>query len=123
MNKYIIALLIGGLSASATAGEFIPYYGNNPFLFCTLGVPQDCWVPDQKEYGTYHKTGRHCFNPYSANLYSRVCPQAFPNGANGKPTGQESADQPKMPNPNLTPNPDIVPKANFVARDPADASP
>ena len=31
----------------------IPYYGNNPFLFCTLGVPTDCWAPINPATGTF----------------------------------------------------------------------
>jgi len=38
----LAALLFTGTSANAqSAGyyEFIPYYNNDPFTFCTLGVP------------------------------------------------------------------------------------
>lgn len=58
--------------------EFIPYYNNDPFTFCTVGVPQDCWAPISKELGTYTVTNQYCFNPVSAQLFARVCPKAFP---------------------------------------------
>ena len=80
-------MLAGLLSVASAAQaqtngyyEFIPYYSNNPFLFCTVGVPQDCWVPISKEYGTFSVTNPYCFNPYSAQLFARVCPKAFPLG-------------------------------------------
>lgn len=75
----LIALLMAiGTSASATPYyEFIPYYGNDPFVFCTLGVPQDCWVPIDPALGTFTVTYWSCFNPVSAALYTRVCPHAF----------------------------------------------
>lgn len=60
--------------------EFIPYYNNDPFTFCTVGVPQDCWTPISKEFGTFTVTNPYCFNAYSAQLFARVCPKAFPYG-------------------------------------------
>jgi len=77
-------LLVIGLMTAASFNalavayyEPIPYYGNNPFLFCTLGVPQDCWVPVNPATGTFTITNQYCFNPVSASLYVRVCPRAF----------------------------------------------
>jgi hypothetical protein len=69
-------------SPAQTGGyyEFIPYYGNNPFLFCTLGVPSDCWAPINPQTGTFTVTNPYCYNAYSALMYARVCPKAFPNG-------------------------------------------
>ncbi|MFC6839681.1 hypothetical protein [Xanthomonas theicola] len=80
------AFLLSGiaLSSSAQSGgyyEFIPYYNNNPFLFCTIGVPSDCWAPVNPATGTYTVTNPYCFNSYSALLYARVCPQGLSDGA------------------------------------------
>lgn len=84
MNKtFLKGLLFGVLlagSAGATARgyyEFIPYYGNDPFLFCTLGVPTDCWAPISAATGTFTVTNYYCFNAVSAAQFARVCPHAF----------------------------------------------
>lgn len=57
--------------------EPIPYYGDDPFLFCTFGVPADCWVPLNPATGTFVVWDDECFNPVSAAQYARVCPHAF----------------------------------------------
>lgn len=57
--------------------EYIPYYNNDPFNFCTHGVPEDCWEPVDPTTGTYAVTDEYCFNSVSASLYARVCPHAF----------------------------------------------
>ena len=84
MKKAILkGLLLGGLltcSAGAVARgyyEFIPCYGNDPFLFCTLGVPTDCWAPISAPTGTFAVTNYYCFNAVSAAQFARVCPHAF----------------------------------------------
>lgn len=127
-NVFLFALLFG-LSAGVAANEFIPYYGNNPFLFCQYGVPEDCWVPKHKETGEYRVTDRKCFKSWSANLYSRVCKQAFPNGAvdnsvpgEAKPLSSGSTNQLSTTDPNATANMPR-PVVRTLARDPADASP
>ena len=129
MKKIILTALILSLSAGVAAKEFIPYYGNNPFLFCQYGVPEDCWVPKHKETGEYRVTDRECFKPWSANLYSRICKQAFPGGAvdrstpgEAAPLSSASANQQSTTDPNATAN---LPRpvVRTLARDPADASP
>jgi len=129
MKKILLAAFLLGTSAVATATEFIPYYGNNPFLFCTYGVPEDCWVPKHKETGEYRVTDRECFKSWSADLYSRVCKQAFPNGAvdntppgETKPISSVSTNQYSATDPNATANLPR-PAVRSLARDPADASP
>jgi hypothetical protein len=80
MKKYLFGVLLGGISTGALAQAYyepIPYYGNNPFIFCTVGVPQDCWFPISKELGTFGISNHYCFNAYSALLFARVCPRAF----------------------------------------------
>jgi len=84
MKKAILkGLLLGGLltctGAAVARGyyEFIPYYGNDPFLFCTLGVPTDCWAPISAPTGTFTVTNYYCFNAVSAAQFARVCPHAF----------------------------------------------
>lgn len=86
MALLVLASVSGaGLAASAYPGYYepIPYYGNNPFLFCTLGVPQDCWAPVNPATGAFVVTNQYCFNAYSAAMYARVCPHAFPHGLTG----------------------------------------
>jgi len=90
--KILLAILL--LSASMTqahaqsgGGGFytpIPYYGNNPFLFCTLGVPTDCWAPINPATGTFTVTNPYCYNPVSSALYAKVCPHAFTTGVQGQ---------------------------------------
>lgn len=106
-NKTLLlaATLLTAGSAGAQSGgyyEFIPYYNNDPFTFCTFGVPQDCWAPISPQLGTFTVTNPYCFNPTSAQQYARVCPKAFTQA-----TGGQQADL-----------------ANSAPmRDPADASP
>lgn len=102
LSLLLIPIWLAASTAGAQSGgyyEFIPYYNNDPFTFCEIGVPEDCWAPISKELGTYTVTNQYCFNPVSAQLFARVCPKAFPMGA-------ASTSQ-------TTP----------MARDPADASP
>ena len=70
-----------------TKGMPIPYYGNNPYLFCTIGVPTDCWAPISPMTGAFTVTNPYCFNPVSAGLYATVCPQAFIGGGSASNLG------------------------------------
>lgn len=89
MKKTLLkTMLFGGLLTASTAAVAqgfympIPYYGNDPFIFCTFGVPSDCWLPLDPVTGAFTVTDPECFNPVSAALYARVCPMAFiPSGA------------------------------------------
>lgn len=91
MAALALAMLFAG-DASAAGGdcassnpcyEFIPYYNNDPFTFCTLGYPAHCWAPISPQLGTYTVTIPKCFNPVSAQLYARVCPKAFQPAGDG----------------------------------------
>ncbi|MFC3656607.1 hypothetical protein FZ025_21020 [Xanthomonas hyacinthi] len=80
------------MQSSAQSGGYyepIPYYNNNPFLFCTLGVPSDCWAPINPATGTFTVTNPYCYNAYSALMYARICPKAFPNGVQQGATGTQ----------------------------------
>jgi hypothetical protein len=96
MKKFILTALMFGFSSAAAAQYYepIPYYGNNPFIFCTVGVPQDCWAPISKELGTFTVTNYYCFNAYSALLFARVCPKAFALGAAKSVMSTSSARDP-----------------------------
>ncbi len=72
--------------------EFIPYYNNDPFTFCTLGVPQHCWAPISPQLGTYTVTIPKCFNPVSAQQYARVCPKAFQPASGGSARTSDPAN-------------------------------
>lgn len=81
MKRYLFSAFLGFWSATAAAEGYyrpIPYYGNDPFTFCTYGVPQDCWYPISKELGIYGVSNWYCFNIASAELFAEVCPKAFP---------------------------------------------
>lgn len=98
-------LLFGALMAASSASvaygyyEPIPYYGNNPFVFCTFGVPADCWFPINPATGMFGVWSYYCFNPVSAAQYARVCPHAFvPTAAieprrAGSPAGAQATGQ------------------------------
>ncbi len=76
----LATMLFATGSVSAQSGgyyEFIPYYGNDPFKFCTLGVPWHCWAPVNPMTGQFTVTNQYCFNAASAIQYARVCPKAF----------------------------------------------
>lgn len=84
MKRTLLRALLLGALLSASAGsvaqgydEVIPYYGNDPFVFCTFGVPADCWLPLNPVTGAFTVTNRYCFNPLSAAQYVRVCPHAL----------------------------------------------
>jgi hypothetical protein len=54
MKRFLLTALLLAVSSAAVAQYYepIPYYGNNPYIFCTVRVPQDCWAPISKELGT-----------------------------------------------------------------------
>ncbi|MBK0024947.1 hypothetical protein IAE57_02130 [Stenotrophomonas sp. S48] len=82
----LVLLQLLALPAGAQSDNYyepIPYYNDNPFLFCTLGVPGDCWAPVDPATGTFTITNIYCYNPISALQFARVCPKAFPNGLQG----------------------------------------
>ncbi len=76
------SLLVASSAGAQSTGyyEFIPYYGNDPFKFCTLGVPWHCWAPVNPATGQFTVTNQYCFNAASAIQYARVCPKAFQSG-------------------------------------------
>lgn len=102
-------LLTAGPAGAQSGGyyEFIPYYNNDPFVFCTVGVPWDCWAPVSPQLGTFTVTNPYCFNPTSAAQYARVCPRGFAQGAATSSGGGQQAGFARMARP----------------RDPANASP
>ncbi len=82
MKKYsficfLMAMFSTGASAAGQFYRYIPYYNNDPFTFCTYGVPDDCWVPLDKTRGLYMVVNHYCFKPASAALFAEVCPHAF----------------------------------------------
>lgn len=85
----LVAGLMHGQQASATV---LPY-GNNPFKFCSEGMPSDGWVPVDWRTGTYRYTRRakrvnHTWIP----VYQSVCPLAAVGGT-GKATGRAAPDE------------------------------
>jgi hypothetical protein len=75
----VFAMLTSAGAGALAQGyyETIPYYGNDPFIFCTLGVPTDCWAPVNPAIGAFVVTNYYCFNAVSAAIYVRLCPHAF----------------------------------------------
>ncbi|QDH71333.1 hypothetical protein [Marilutibacter alkalisoli] len=56
--------------------EYLTHYGNNPFLFCTIGAPYDGWISVVWQTGQFQVINPYYFNPVSAAQYARVCPAA-----------------------------------------------
>lgn len=87
MKKELFIALLATASTSASANkgyyEYLQYYNNDPFTFCTVGVPEDCWAPIDAATGTFTVTNQYCFNPVSAATFVRVCPRAFNNVSSG----------------------------------------
>jgi hypothetical protein len=83
MKKLLMFALMMAASGGASAQYVpIPYYDNDPFVFCTVGVPWDCWAPIDPALGLFTITDPECYNPISSDLFVAVCPLAFPNGVN-----------------------------------------
>ncbi|HEY9130142.1 MAG TPA: hypothetical protein VIM98_00180 [Dyella sp.] len=80
---FLLALLLTTSYGVAAQGVYIPipYYGNDPFTFCTLGWPPDCWAPIDPALGTFTITDPECYNPTSSALYVAICPAAFTGAA------------------------------------------
>ncbi|BDU23248.1 hypothetical protein [Dyella sp. GSA-30] len=89
MSIRILSVILVGLTTCQTAladkgyYEYLQYYNNDPFTFCTVGVPEDCWAPIDAATGTFTVTNQYCFNPVSAATFARVCPRAFNNVSSG----------------------------------------
>ncbi len=79
MKVLVFGCLLACSGGAVARGYYdpIPYYGNDPFVFCTFGVPTDCWFPINPATGTFGIWNYYCFNPVSAAQYARVCPHAF----------------------------------------------
>jgi hypothetical protein len=99
MAAAAFALLLGAAGAAGAncasedpCYEYIPYYNNDPFTFCTQGVPWHCWAPISPQMGTYTVTNQYCFNPVSAQQYARVCPKGFTVGGGGASIARDPAD-------------------------------
>jgi hypothetical protein len=93
IRRSLLALLMAAGTHAVAQGYYepIPYYGNSPFLFCTLGAPWDCWIPIDRTTGAFAVTNYQCFNPYSAAMFARVCPRASAN-----PTSSLETDAPAI---------------------------
>jgi hypothetical protein len=82
MKKLLLGTLLFALTSGIAVADafytYIPYYNNDPFTFCTVGVPEDCWAPISKELGTFTVTNYYCYNAASSLLFAEVCPKAFP---------------------------------------------
>lgn len=128
MKKFLFAGLLLGLSAGAIAETYepIPYYGGNPFIFCKLGVPEDCWVPVDPTKGTYRVTDKDCFKSDSAKRYQRVCNAAFAPGTGGgqavTPPDWVNGKPPTPPTNTHQPDPSLIPPKDTVGSAPSSGS-
>jgi len=59
-------------------------YNNNPFLFCTLGMPQDGWVAVNWRTGTWKPITQYP-NLRWVPTYVRICPAAARPAGGGQP--------------------------------------
>jgi hypothetical protein len=98
MSIKILLTLLTSLTVSQVAlankssYRHLKYYDNDPLTFCTVGVPQDCWLPLDPSTGTYTVTSQHCFNAESAMTFAMVCPKALNNFSSGATPSSEDQD-------------------------------
>lgn len=95
-TAFILAVLVASAAGSTQAAVYkkVPY-GNNPFLFCKLGMPVDGWVSDGD--GKWHKTVKRP-NKRWIDTFESVC--STTNGRDVTP------DQPPV---ETTKDPALVP--------------
>jgi hypothetical protein len=81
---FVCAVIAGGLSvllAQVPAQATVLPYGNNPFKFCSEGMPSDGWVPVDWRSGTYRYTRRaKRVNTAWIPVFQTVCPLAAAGG-------------------------------------------
>lgn len=71
------ALIPAASFSQVTGGVYaVVPYDNNPFLFCTLGMPSDGWKAINPATGTWTAI-RHYPNLYWVPTYQAICPRAF----------------------------------------------
>ena len=99
MAAVAFALLLGAAGAAGAncasedpCYEYIPYYNNDPFTFCTQGVPWHCWAPISPQLGTYTVTELDCLPPGSVQLAARGGPLGFTVGGGGASIARDPAD-------------------------------
>lgn len=74
----LLTLVCTTASAQLPRGVYaVVPYGNNPFLFCTKGMPTDGWIPINPYTGTW-KPIRHTPNLYWVATYTAICPKGNP---------------------------------------------
>jgi hypothetical protein len=89
MKRNIVGLaLLLMLSAStpllAQKGSYMPVgRSNDPFVFCTEGVPTDFWIALDPLQGTYTITNPDYFNPFWIPTYVAICPKVMSTGSWG----------------------------------------
>ncbi|SDY44818.1 hypothetical protein SAMN04487939_102187 [Lysobacter sp. yr284] len=59
-------------------------YNNNPFLFCTLGMPQDGWIAVNWRIGKWKPITQYP-NLRWVPTYRRICPAAAKPAGGGQP--------------------------------------
>lgn len=84
----ILALALYSLPATAhkiSSGAYaqVPY-SNNPFLFCTLGMPKDGWIAVNWRIGKWKPITQYP-NLRWVPTYRRICPAAAKPAGGGQP--------------------------------------
>lgn len=93
-------VLLVSLSQVPAQAAVLPY-GNNPFKFCSEGMPDDGWVPVDWRTGTYRYTRRaKRVNKVWIPVFQTVCPLAAVGGTSigggGRGAEGETAAQPGL---------------------------
>lgn len=71
-------LLSSVVAQSALKGVYaVVPYGNNPFIFCTKGMPTDGWVAINPYLGTWTTISQYP-NLYWVPTYQYICPRGAP---------------------------------------------
>ena len=78
MKKLTVALIVAASAFVGTANAGIAYEvvprGNNVFLFCSKGMPEHGWVPEDSRRGTWRAIVKKKFvNRQWIPTYERVC--------------------------------------------------
>jgi hypothetical protein len=79
-------LLMLGASTPLFAQSSQGYYqevgrSNDPFVFCTEGVPEDFWIATDPLHGLYQVIDEYYYNPRWIEAYQTICPKAMATGS------------------------------------------
>ncbi len=79
-----VRMTASGRTATCTStGRQLPRPGGDPFVFCTEGVPTDCWVAVSPVSGAWQSICLEYVNPRWIPTYEYACPLGRPRDGTG----------------------------------------